>query len=79
MSETNIIYIFILVFMLLILISKLDFLRKLLKAVIVLLLYFMVADAFPSLRLPYLYEFLNYILTEIIKVIEKLTKMGGIG
>ena len=78
-EAVNILYIFILVLMLLILISKLTLVKKLLKVTIVLLLYFMVADVFPSLRIPYLYEFLNYIFMQIIDLIEKLTKMGGIG
>jgi len=70
--DANILYLFILVFLLLLLISKLNFVKKLLKITLILLLYFMCADVFPSLRIPYLYEFLRYVFVNLIEIIEKL-------
>ncbi|RLC85166.1 MAG: hypothetical protein DRJ03_12420 [Chloroflexi bacterium] len=70
--DANILYLFILVFLLLLLISKLNFVKKLLKITLILLLYFMCADVFPNLQIPYLYEFLRYVFVNLIEIIEKL-------
>jgi len=75
MSDINIFSLFIVVFTLLLLIGKLQFIKKLLKVTIILILYFIAADVFPNLRIPYFYEFLHYIFFQLTNLIEKL--LGG--
>jgi len=71
-GDINIISVFLFILLVLALRGKMDFIKTLLEILLILSLYFVIAFFFPQFRIPYLYDGLAFLLTNLIKLLNKL-------
>jgi len=80
-TASNMFFLIIIVFALIIILGKLKFLAKILTAMfiiaIIMIIYYVLALILPQFRIPVVYEVLEYLLNELIELLKELG-LGGL-
>jgi len=71
-GDINLIAIFLLILTLIGVLGKMDTIKTVLKILIVLICYYVLAFLFPAFRLPFLYDLLDLMIFNLLKLIDKI-------